>query len=509
MNKKLITCIIISFFTSYVSAANTNESQPVQSVPSSVINKIIAKNTKKQLKSTANKNITLNFGNISVRQLLQVLANFSDKNFVINNSVKGNMSIHLKNVSWDNALNVVLRSQQLGQIPIGNTVLIAPLSEITTTQIAELKAKMQMDQSSPLVDKVIFLKYANAETLAKTVSSKGGTQDSAAVTGVLSPRGEAKYNTRTNAIWLRDTPLNVSQATKIIHDLDIPVRQVEIDARIITIDKEFEKELGSRLGITNPYMTTGSLTGANALRTIRPGTVQKSIADQYYTPGTNLDLNNRLNFDNAAGGTLFQSATSHNPGQIAFSLLKIGHNLLDFELSALEGEKHAINLANPRIVTLDNQEAVIKQGSEIPFAVTSPGGGTSIQTKKAELELKVTPQITPDNRVVLNLTVNNNSIGDDVNTGGTEKAKSITTEEEKSDILLNNNETIVIGGIYKQIKTNIDVGIPYLSKIPLLGALFRFKDHQNFRDELLIFVTPHIVNKPSELTPGFLEHGSL
>lgn len=445
---------------------------------------------------SSNKLITLNFSTIEVRKLLQILAQFSDINFVISSKISGTMSIHLKNVTWQMALKVILRSQNLGQTRIGNTILVAPMEDIAKSQLSELEAKNKIQEAEPVTDKVIFLKYADAESITKMLTE--GTKP------LVSGRGDVKYDKRTNSIWIRDTPLAMNKVIEIIRRLDHPVKQVEIYARVVSVDKEFEKELGTRLGVTNPYTMTGTLTGANAMQTLQNSVLARNqIANQYYDNTSTLNLKERLNFDVPSSGTLFSDNTSFKAGSIAFSMLKIGHNMLDLELSALEGEKHVMSLASPRIVTSNKEKAVIKQGAEIPYTTTSPSGGTEIEYKSALLELEVTPQITPDHRVMLQVHITNNSVG-----GSNSSGTIISNEEEDSNILLDNDQTIVIGGIYKEDKTKTDVRIPFVSDIPLLGRLFQYKERKDFKNELMIFLTPHIVNKPSELTPEFIENGT-
>ncbi|PHQ78741.1 MAG: hypothetical protein COB66_08275 [Coxiella sp. (in: Bacteria)] len=445
--------------------------------------------------------ITLNFSDIEIKKLLQILAQFSGANFVISDKITGNMTIHLTKVKWRTALSIIMKAQQLGKIKLGQAIMIAPLAEITATHLAELQAQEKIQQAEPLVDRIVFLKYSDAANVAKMLSS--GSKP------LLTARGQVKVDPRTNSIWIRDTPGVIRDLVRMINKIDYPVRQVEIDARIVSIDKEFERELGTRLGLTNPSVLSGRLKGANAANSLSNNNNQANISNQYYDSGTKLQLQERLNFDSPALDTLFSNNSGFRSGSIAVSLFKIGSNFLDLELSAIEGEKHAIDLASPRLITSNKQKAVIKQGQEIPYQTTSPSGGTEIEYKSARLELDVTPQITPDNKILIQLSVTNNSLGSAIKQGDSGEAASIQTEEETSTVLINDNETIVVGGIYKQEKSNIKVIIPFLGQIPILGRFFTYTNRKNFKDELLIFLTPHIINKPSELTPEFLENGTM
>jgi type IV pilus assembly protein PilQ len=442
--------------------------------------------------------ITLNFSTIEVRKILQILAQFSGINFVISSKISGTMSIHLKNVSWRTALKVILKSQNLGETRIGNTIMVAPIDDIASAQLAELKSNDQIQQAEPVTDKIIFLKYASAKKLAAMLSE--GTAP------IIAGKGQVRINERTNSLWIRDTPRALRKISQMVAILDHPVKQVEIYARIVSVDKEYEKELGTRLGVTNPYTMSGTLESANALQTLQnPALARQTISQQYYDNYKDtLALKDRLSFDAPSTGKLFSDSQSFKSGSIAFSLLKIGHNMLDLEISALEGEQHLMNLASPRIVTSNNEEATIKQGQEIPYTTTSPSGGTEIEYRSANLELRVTPQITPDHRVMLKLHITNNSPSTS-NSSGT----IIKSEEEDSNILLDDNQTIVIGGIFKEDKKKQVVRVPILGQIPLIGRFFTFKEDQDYKNELMIFITPHIINKPSELSSEFAQNGSV
>ncbi len=450
--------------------------------------------------------ISLNFSEIEVRKLLQILAQFSDVNFVISEGVTGSMSIHLKNVTWTTALDVILKAEKLGQLKVGGALLIAPAQEIADTRLAELQAQEKLDKAEPLTDKIIFLKYADAPGIAKMLTE--GTKP------LISAQGQIKADLRTNSVWIRDTPIIISSLQKLIAQIDYPVRQVEIDARIVTIDRDYEKQLGTRLGLTNPYNMSGSLTGANALNTLSrdknfPAGGTAGIANQYYNSADKLGLSDRLGFDVPAGGQLFSTAETVNPGRLAVSLLKVGHNFLDLELSAIEGERHAMDLASPHLIASNNEEAVIRQGKQLPYQTTGANGASQLEYAAAYLELKITPLITPDNHIRLKILVKNNRPGESIVVGNSGSAITIDMEEESSNVLLNDNETIVIGGIYKQTKGNKVIRIPYLGDLPFIGRLFSYKEDTNFKQELLIFLTPHIVNKPSELSPDFIENGQL
>lgn len=458
--------------------------------------------------------ITLSFQDISIRQLLQVLSQFAKTNFVINDNVTGNMSIHLKNVTWQEALSVILESRGLGKLIIGNTYIIAPQAQITQKKIGELQTKTKIANEQPLHNRIVFLHFANAMDIYEMLTGASNTdgETSTQKPSFLSPRGQLRANQRTNSLWIHDTLENIAALVKQIKKLDYPLRQVEIDVRIVSIDRDYERNLGARLGVTNPYSVSGSLGGANAIQGItRNVGIRGDIARQMVTlpptGQTDIPFTDRLNFNNPASTGLFESGGTFSPGSIGLALAKLGGgNLLDLELSALEGKRKAEVLSSPKIITTNQHPATITQGSQVPFATSSPGGGTTIEQKPASLSLSVTPQITPGDHVILYLNLTNNSIGTAENTGGTSTAVTINTEEETSTVLLNNNQTIVVGGIFKETKNNQIVRIPLLGSIPIIGKLFSQTNKATYHNELLIFITPHIINKPSKLNTGALGH---
>lgn len=418
--------------------------------------------------------ITLNFTNIPTRELLQIIAQFTGLNFVISDSVKGSMSIHLKNIPWTQAMQVILKSQGLGKRQVGNIVYVAPIKELARQEIEELQAQQQVANLAQLQNRLIYLKYANAEDVAKLLSSKSGS--------LLSPRGTVAVDKRTNSLWIRDNAKNLAIIARLIRGVDHPVKQILIEARIVSIETPYERQLGVRFGITKPDHLSGTLEGANAL--------QQGIAPEF------IPIGDRLNFDVPAA-----SIFNNSPGTIGVALAKIGGGyLLDLELSALEREGIIELVSSPRLVTSNQNPAYIKVGEEIPYQTATSSGATAIEFKDAVLQLEVTPQITPDKRVVLKIKVSNNRAGAPVPLDGGGSAIPIETEEEESSVLLDNNQTIVLGGVYRQEKRNIIVRVPFLGKIPVLGVLFKKSEKVNDKRELLIFLTPHIIFKPSNLT---------
>lgn len=438
------------------------------------------------------KKISLNFTNIATNQLLQLFAQFTNLNFIVSNKVQGNMSIHLKNIPWSQALNAILKSQGLAQRRIGNTIMIAPAADIEEAELNEIRkatalAELQVQgrikslesrnkilNLQPLGNKVVGLRYAKAEDIVKMLSKDAS---------LLTARGAIGFDNRSNSVWIRDTPAHIRTVTRLIHRLDYPEKQVAIYARIVSIRRPFERQLGIKWGVSSRTThLSGTLAGANQALTTPLANV---------TPFTE-----RLNF-NIPAGTLQDSAALPATMGIALGRL-VGDFDVDLELSALEEEGKIQLISKPKLVTSNLQPAYIETGQEIPYQEATSSGATSISFKNAALKLEVTPRITADKRVLLELKVSNNRAGTPIATG-LATAIPIDTEEEKSTILLDDKQTIVLGGVYKQDKRKIVTRIPFLGRLPLIGYLFKHTLIRDTRDELLIFLTPTIINKPADL----------
>lgn len=422
--------------------------------------------------SNPHRRISLNFSDIRTRELLQIIAQFTGLNFVLSDNIKGSMSIHLTGIPWPQALKVILTSQGLGQKRLGEIVLIAPVRELAQQEIQTLQAKKQVDALEPLRNQIMTLRYADAEDISKLLSSEK--------TSLLSTRGQVSVDKRTNSIWLRDTTKHLMTITRLIRKLDIPVKQVMIESRIITIERPYEQQLGARFGVSSPNNLSGTLQGATDLA--------------QGTPAAFVPIADRLNF-NVPATPLFGSPAA----SIGLAVARLGNTLIDLELSALQREGHIELISSPRLVTSNQHTAYIKTGEEIPYEAASSSGATTIEFKDAVLQLKVTPQITADKRVILHITVSNNRAGNPVTLNNGGQAIPIATEEEESTVLVNNHQTIVLGGVYQQDKRKIITRIPFLGALPVIGHLFSHHQDRNDKKELLIFLTPHIVFTPSQL----------
>jgi len=441
-----------------------------------------AQSSQQNIDTTPIKNnlLSFDFQDIEIRTLLQLIANNSNLNFIISDTVKGNITLTLKNVTWQQALNIVLQSHGLASHHVGNVMYISTIEEITSNETKQLQSDETLSSLGPLTSTIVHLKYANATDIANLLK---GAQSQ-----LLTSRGQVAADTHTNSIIIRDVKSTLSDVSKTIAQLDVPAKQVLIEARIVNIDVNFEKELGARFGITNPPHLSGTFTGANSLM---QGTPLASVTN----PAGTIDPTQRLNFNVAAGTSVFGAT----PGSIGLAIARIGSGYLDLELSALEGEDHAEIISSPRVMTSNQQKAIIQTGEEIPYQESTSSGATSVAFKNAVLSLEITPQITPDNKIILTLKAAQDTRGQDTvisgAAGGTSTSiPAINTQEVDSNIILNNNETIVLGGVYKQTKEHIYERIPFLGSLPIVGALFRHTSDHNQKTELLVFITPKIVS---------------
>ncbi len=415
------------------------------------------------------KPISLNFQDIPVRTVLQLIADFNNLNLVTTDSVSGNITLRLDGVPWEQALDIILKVRGLDKRLDNNILLVAPADEIATREKQQLESRNQVADLAPLYTEYLQINYAKASEVAALLSSQS--------TKLLSSRGAVSVDERTNVLVVKDTAEVISNIKRMLDILDIPVKQVVIEARMVTIDDGFDEALGVRWGVTkndgHGNSTSGSIQGNDT-----SGNNNGTSAITRPTVDDRMNVN--LPVTNAAGTLAFQVAR-----------LADG-TLLDLELSALEKESKAEIIASPRVTTANQKPALIEQGTEIPYVESSSSGATSVTFKKAVLSLKVTPQITPDNRVILDLTVTQDTKGETVPTG-TGDAVSINAQSITTQVLVNNGETLVLGGIYQQtIKSDV-TKVPLLGDIPGLGALFRKTTSENKKRELLIFVTPKIV----------------
>lgn len=393
------------------------------------------------------KPISINFQDVPVRNVLQLIAEYNDFNLVVSDTVAGNLTLRLDDVPWQQVLDIILQSKGLDKRVEGSVVLIAPKAELALSEQKDLEAKRAEEELSLLRSEMITVNYAKADEIAALLKAGGSGS------GMLSPRGSIHVDSRTNALIVQDLDHSIENIKQLVSSLDIPVKQVEIEARIVTVS---EGDL-QKLGISWDAHRDGSVD---------------SNSD-----ASDPDFN--FNFDGSMAN-------------VGLSFASLGGYALDLELSALQSENKAEIISSPRLITTNKQAAYIEQGTEIPYLESSSSGATSVEFKKAVLSLMVTPQITPDDKLVLDLVVTQDDIGENISTG-TGEVVSIATQRIGTQVLVNNGETVVLGGIYQHKVNNSVSKVPVLGDIPGVGALFRHKSQSFAKKELLIFVTPKIV----------------
>ncbi|KAB0290806.1 type IV pilus secretin PilQ family protein [Vibrio fortis] len=427
---------------------------------------------KKSILDREGKLISINFQDIPVRNVLQLIADYNDFNLVVSDSVSGNLTLRLDGVPWQQVLDIILQVKGLDKRVDGNVILVAPRAELDLREQQALEKSRLEQELGELKSEIIKINFAKATDIADMIGGDG-------TVSMLSDRGSITIDERTNSLLIRELAENISVIREIIESLDIPVKQVQIEARIVTITEGNLDELGVRWGVSS---TNGSFKVGGSIEGNYP-TIQP------YNGGDSGDDSSAL--DNYLNVNL--GATSPNASSIAFQVAKLGSDtLLDLELSALQQESKAEIISSPRLITTNKKPAYIEQGTEIPYLESSSSGATSVSFKKAVLSLKVTPQITPDNRLVLDLSVTQDRPGQVVKTG-TGEAVAIDTQRIGTQVLVNNGETVVLGGIFQHSVSNTVDKVPVLGDLPLLGALFRRSYENVGKSELLIFVTPKVV----------------
>jgi len=423
--------------------------------------------------------VTFNFQDIPVRSVLQLIADVSDLNIVVADTVGGNLTLRLTNVPWDQALDIVMDARNLDKRHNGNVIWIAPTAEIAAREQQLLQALNDRRILEPLQTVLIPISYAKATELAALIVESSNSVDTEY--GLLSERGSVTTDERTNTLLVTDTPEKIVEIQKLVTDLDYAVRQVQIESRIVIANSDFAHELGVRFGVT--YLHDGSNVGVIAADGAAADIVNPRINPRddglYDIPS----YPNRYQVNMPASA---QAAT------LGMSFLS-GDWLLDLELSALESEGEGEVISTPRVVTANQAEAFIQQGVEIPYQQASSSGATNVQYKEAVLELKVTPLITPDNRIQLDLAIKQDTVGEIFQGELGAEIPSIDTRELNTTVLVANGDTVVLGGIFQDERKSNEDKVPWLGDIPGLGYLFRTRSNSTKKRELLIFVTPSIV----------------
>ncbi|HEU5398592.1 MAG TPA: type IV pilus secretin PilQ [Gammaproteobacteria bacterium] len=444
--------------------------------------------------------ISLNFQSIDIRAVLAILADSSGKNLVVSDAVNGNITLRLQDVPWDQALDIILKTKGLATRQFGNVMMVGTASEIANQEQAEAAAQASLAQVEPLESAFIQVNYAKATDLATLIKGTGANS-------MLSKRGSLSVDDRTNTLLVQDTAENIATIRAMVDKLDVAVKQVLIESRIVIANNDFNRQLGAQLGYSGSRLnnnslitTSGSLNGTDTIvnnfitssnaanSAINAGTTPVPLLSPFSVPS----LANRLNVNlpAPAGG-----------GSLAFSVLH-GNSLIDLEISALQSEGQGEIVSSPRVLTADQKKAHIEQGVQIPYQQASASGATTTAFKNAVLSLDVTPQITPDSRIIMDLEVHDDAVGQNVQSATGGAVPTIDTRDVQTQVLVNDGDTVVLGGIYETTEQASVSKVPLLGDLPLLGWLFRNTQTTNNKNELLIFVTPKIVDQTAAAALG-------
>ncbi|EKF76109.1 fimbrial assembly protein PilQ [Alcanivorax hongdengensis A-11-3] len=426
--------------------------------------------------------LSLNFQDIEVRSVLQLIADFTGLNLVASDAVQGRITLRLQNVPWDQALDLILKTKGLDKRKVGNVLMVGPADEIAAREQLELESQKKIEALAPLRTQYFKINYANAEDLKNLLASAGGKAAS-----LTTERGSVVVDKRTNTLIVQDTQAKLAEIQGLIKQLDVPVKQVLIEARVVVASNDLSNEFGVRWGglgydgnsLANKGETAAFSGRLTSLRELHYANVDRQNDGSLGTmkkfdKNTNNDLVVDLGVD------------SSNASRFAVGFTSLSSGLIELELSALEAEGHGELVATPKVLTADQQPAVIASGQQVPFEVATSSGATSIDFVNAELRLEVTPHITPDGNIVMTLKVNNDSFAAD-------GSQAINTNRVETSVLVNDGETVVLGGIFQQQKTNAVTKTPFLGDLPWIGTLFRKTVKRDNKQELLIFITPRVM----------------
>ena len=433
--------------------------------------------------------LTLNFQDIETRAVLQLLAETSGKNIVVSDTVQGNVTLRLRNVPWDQALDIVMTTKGLDMRQNGNVIMVAPAEEIAARETADLEAQLAIAELEPMYSEFLQVNYAKAADLSNLISGGGAGS-------MLSDRGSIAVDDRTNTLLIQDTAERLQDIRRMVRTLDIPIKQVLIESRIVVVNDDFSRDIGVRLGLTGTHESGETLIVGSGSGDGTDTMINSALANQADpNNGTPYPiqlptLQNRYNVN---------VPISDAAGRFALAILGDDY-LVDLELTALEAEGRGEIVSTPRVITANQKEAKIEQGVEIPYQQSASSGATTVQFKKAVLSLTVTPQITPDNNIIMDLRVSKDNVGEIISTGGLGgTVPSIDTRAVETQVLVKDGQTVVLGGIYETERRETINKVPVLGDIPYLGAAFRSKTRTNNKAELLIFVTPRILEEGSSI----------
>jgi type IV pilus assembly protein PilQ len=428
--------------------------------------------------------LSLNFQDIEVRAVLQLLADFTGLNLVTSDTVTGNITLRLKNVPWDQALSIIMKTRGLSMRQNGNVLLIAPTEEIAAREKLELESQRQIEELAPLFSEYIQLNYAKATDIQKLLKAEGNQ--------LLTPeRGNVTFDERTNTLLVRDTAAKLDDIRRLITRLDVAVRQVLIESRVVIANDDFAKDIGVRFGLSTQLRQDGNFLGIS-------GTREGNIIIDGDEDEESVSIGNEGTITGADDGTsqlmvnLPQALSSSRGGAINFLAGKMGSYLLQLELSAMQQEGKGEVVSSPRVVTSDQSTAVIKQGVEIPYQEASSSGATSVSFKEAVLKLEVTPHITPDDRIIMDLNISKDSPDFSRSVLG---VPPVDTREVETSVLVENGETVVLGGVFERSETRRNERVPFFGDLPYVGFMFKQELRTDENRELLIFVTPKILKE--------------
>ena len=432
--------------------------------------------------------LTLNFQDIETRAVLQLLAETSGQNIVVSDSVQGNVTLRLQNVPWDQAMDIVLRTKGLDKRQEGNVIYVAPAEELAAREKQQLESHKALTELSPVRTEYLQVNYAKASDLAALIRSQGKTS-------LLSDRGSVAIDDRTNTLLLQDTADRLADIRRLVQNLDIPVRQVLIEARIVIVNDDFSRELGMRFGAS---VISNNYGGRNGLAYVGATGLDSVPGESGPTIGAGQTNNGQVQTPSVNDRYMVNLPIANPAGRLALTLLDSNY-VVDLEITAAQNEGRGEVVSAPRVITSNGKEAVIEQGTEIPYQESSSSGATTTQFKKAVLSLKVTPQITPDDRIILDLTVSKDNVGQLVQSATGGQVPSIDTRTITTQVLVNDGQTVVLGGILETEKRETVNKVPWLGDVPGLGILFRSKSKTDNKDELLIFVTPKILREGADI----------
>ncbi len=487
LRTNLDTRIVISADGEYEQLAYQSDNDFTIEINPSVDDPDVSPSLFSETKEYEGQRLTLNFQDIETRAVLQLLAETSGRNIVVSDTVQGNVTLRLRNVPWDQALDIVMTTKGLDMRENGNVIIVAPAEEIAARETADLEARQAITELEPLYSEFLQVNYAKAADLAALIGGDSGN-------ALLSERGSVGIDDRTNTLLVQDTAERLQDIRRLVRTLDIPIRQVLIESRIVVVNDDFSRELGTRFGFTG--VTDNSADGIISVTGTGEGseTIVQSALDNLATTGqpfpvTAPGLTDRYNVN----------VPIENPaGRIALAVLNSDY-IVDLELTALQAEGRGEIVSTPRIITANQKEARIEQGVEIPYQESASSGATTTQFKKAVLSLTVTPQITPDNNIIMDLLVSKDNVGELTPSATGGLVPSIDTRAVETQVLVRDGQTVVLGGIYETERRETINKVPFLGDIPGVGVLFRSTSNVSNKAELLIFVTPRILTEGSSI----------